>query len=58
MERVLEKEFYNGFFDVKDKLKSDTSLHGFFDKCFIGNELLAKKHFFLSFMKRGISIDT
>ena len=46
VESVLGREFYNDFFNVKDKLKLNTSLYGFFDKCFIANELLAKKHFF------------
>ena len=43
---VLGTEFYKDFCDVKDKLKLDTSMYGFFDRCTLANELLAKKFFF------------
>ena len=44
MESVLGREFYENFCDVKDNLKLYTSLYGFFDRCALANELIAKKH--------------
>ena len=52
VESVLGTEFYKDFCDVKDKLKLDTSMYGFFDRCTLANELLAKEIFFLKFYER------
>ena len=52
VESVLGRDLYVEFCDVKDKLKLDTSMYGFFDKCALANELLAKNHFFLKFYER------
>ena len=53
MESVLGREFYKDVCDIKDKLKLDTSMYGFFDRCTSANELLAKKDFFLKFDERS-----
>ena len=52
VESVLGRDLYSGFCDVREKLKLDTSMYGFFDRCTLANELLAKKHFFLKFYER------
>ena len=40
------------FCDVKDQLKLETSIYGFFDKCALANELSAKRQFSLKFYER------
>ena len=40
------------FCDVKDQLKLETSIYGFFDKCAFANELSAKRQFSLKFYER------
>ena len=52
VESVTGRDLYGEFCDVKDKLKLDTSMYVFFDRCALANELLAKKHFFLKFYER------
>ena len=52
VESVLERVFYDEFCDVKDRLKLDTSMYRFFDRCALANKLLAKKHYFLKFYER------
>ena len=42
----MGRDLYGEFCNVKDKLKLDTSVYGFFDRCALANELLAKKTFF------------
>ena len=49
VESVLRR---GNFFDVKDQLKLETSIYGFFDKCAFANELSAKRQFSLKFYER------
>ena len=52
VESVLGREFYNDICKVKDQLRLDTSMYGFFDKCALMNEYLKKKNFLLKFYER------
>ena len=52
MESVLRGDFYKDFCEVKDQLKLDTSMYGFFDKCVLVNEFLTRKNLFLKFYER------
>ena len=52
MECVLGGDFYKDFCEVKDQLKLDTSMYGFFDKCVLVNEFLTRKNLFLKFYER------
>lgn len=49
MESVLGRV---NFCDVKDQLKLETSIYGFFDKCALANKLSAKRQFSLKFYER------
>ena len=49
---VIGNEFYLELFKIKDDIKLDTKLFGYFNKCFIVDEVLAKYNFFLKFFKR------
>ena len=40
---VLGKHFYNELLDIKDKTKLDRTLLGYYDRCFIANEIFLKK---------------
>ena len=49
MIQVLGEDFYNDLLEVKDEIKLDRTLFGYFDRCFIANQVLAKYIFFLNF---------
>ena len=49
---VIGNEFYLELFEIKDDIKLDKILFGYFNKCFIVDEVLAKHNFFLKFFKR------
>ena len=49
---VIGNEFYLELFEIKDDIKLDKTLFGYFNKCFIVDEVLAKHNFFLKFFKR------
>ena len=44
-------DFYNDLLEIKDDIKLDRSIFGFFDKCFLANQVLAKHNFFLKFFE-------
>ena len=46
---VLGEDFYNDLLEIKDDIKLDKTLFGYFDRCFIINQVLAKHFFFLKF---------
>ena len=52
MIQVLGEDFYNDLLEVKDEIKLDRTLFGYFDRCFIANQVLAKYIFFLKFFER------
>ena len=45
-------DFHKDFCEVKDQLKRDTSMYGFFDKCVLVNEFLTRKNLFLKFYEK------
>ena len=45
-------DFYNDLLEIKDDIKLDRSIFGFFDRCFLANQVLAKHNFFLKFFER------
>ena len=49
---VLGEDFCNDLLDVKDKIKLDRTIFGFFDRCTILNEIFSKYNFFVKFFKR------
>ena len=46
---VLGNDFYSGLFDIKDDIRT---LFGYFDRCFLVNQVLAKYNFFFKFFER------
>lgn len=49
---VLGENFYNELLDIKDKIKLDRTLFGYYDRCFIVNEVLSNHNFLIKFFKR------
>ena len=49
---VLGEDFYNNLLKVKDKVKLDRTIFGFFDRCMILNEILSNYNFFVTFFER------
>ena len=49
---VLGENLYNELLDIKDKIKLDRTLFGYYDRCFIANEILTRYNFFIKFSKR------
>ena len=49
---VLGENLYNELLDIKDKIKLDRTLFGYYDRCFIANEILTRHNFFIKFSKR------
>ena len=49
---VLGEDFYNSLLKVKDKVKLDRTIFGFFDRCMILNEILSNYNFFVTFFER------
>ena len=50
---VLGSDFYNDLLEIKDEIKLDKTIFGYFDRCFQVNEALAKRSLFLKFFKRS-----
>ena len=48
---VLEDDFYNDLCEIKDDIKLDRTIFGYFDRCFQANEILSKHNFFLKFFE-------
>ena len=49
---VLGDDFYNDLLKIKDEIKLDRTIFGYFNRCFQVNEVLAKYNFFLKFFER------
>ena len=52
IEEVLGDGFYNDLLEIKDKIKLDRTIFGYFNRCFQVNEVLAKYNFFLRIFER------
>ena len=50
---VLGNDFYNDLLEIKDEIKLDKTIFGYFDRFFQVNKALAKHSFFLKFFKRS-----
>ena len=48
---VLEDNFYNDLLEIKDDIKFDRTIFGYFDRCFQANEILSQHNFFLKFFE-------
>ena len=46
IKEVLGYNFYNHLLEIKDNIKLDMTIFGYFDKCFQANEVLARYNFF------------
>ena len=53
---VLGEDFYNDLLNVKNKIKVDRTILGFFDRCMILNEILSKYNFFIKFLREETSL--
>ena len=49
---VIGNEFYLELLEIEDDIKLDKTLLGYFNRCLMGNEVLAKHNFFLEFFER------
>ena len=49
---VIGNEFYLKLLEIKDGIKLDKMLFGYFNRCFMVNEVLAKHNFFLKPFER------
>ena len=49
---VIGNKFYLELVEIKDDIKLDKTLFGYFNRCFMANEVLAKHNIFLKFFKR------
>ena len=47
-----ERKTENSLFGIRDQMKLDLSMYGYFDKCALANESVTKKHFFPRFYER------
>ena len=52
IQETIGNDFYNDLLEIKDDIKLDRSIFGFFDRCFLANQVLAKHNFFLKFFER------
>ena len=46
---IIDDRFYNELLEIKDDILLDKTIFGFFDRCFLVNEVLSKHNFFLEF---------
>ena len=49
---VIGNEFYLELLEIEDDIKLDKTLLGYFNRCLMANEVLAKHNFFLEFFER------
>ena len=49
---IIGNEFYIELLEIKDDIKLDKTLFGYFNRCFMANEVLVKHNFFLTFFER------
>ena len=47
IQETIGKKSYNALLEIKDDFKVDRSIFGYFDKCFLANNVLAKHNFLL-----------
>ena len=52
IEEVLGDDFYDDLLEIKDEIKLDRTIFGYFNRCFQVNEVLAKYNFLLKFFER------
>ena len=52
VKEILGDDFYNDLLEIKDNIKLDQTVFGYFNRCFQVNEVLAKCNFFLKFFER------
>ena len=52
IEDLLGNDFYNDLLEIKDEIKLDRIIFGYFNRCFQVNKVLAKYNFFLKFSER------
>ena len=52
MIQVLGEDSYNDFLEIKDEIKLDRTLSGYFKSCFVANQVLSKHNYFLKFFER------
>ena len=50
--QVLGKDFYHDLLEIKDEIKLNRILFGYFDRCFVANQVLSKHNYFLKFFER------
>lgn len=43
---IIDDRFYNQLLEIKDDILLDKTIFGFFDRCFLVNEVLSKHNFF------------
>ena len=47
---VLGEELYNELLEIKDEIKLHRKFSGYFDRCFVVSQVVAKHNFFLKFL--------
>ena len=50
--QVLGKDFYHDLLEIKDEIKLNRILFGYFNRCFVANQVLSKHNYFLKFFER------
>ena len=50
--QVLGKDFYHDLLEIKDEIKLNRILFGYFDRCFVANQVLSKHKYFLKFFEQ------
>ena len=51
---MVGEDFYNDLLEIKDEIKLDRTLFGYFDRCFLANQVVAKHSFFKNFLNDEI----
>ena len=52
IKEILGDDFYNDFLEIKDNIKLDQTVFGYFNRSFHVNEVLARCNLFLKFSER------
>ena len=52
MIQMLGEDFCNDFLEIKDEIKLDGTLSGYFKRYFVANQVLSKHNYFLKFFER------
>ena len=53
---MLEEDFHHDLLDIKDTIKLDRIILGYYDRCLILNEILSKHNFLLKFSRENTSL--